>query len=94
MHVNGSSGPPPGPKSTAPTTPPARRFLGVAMVAAEIGMSEATLYRAIRAGEFPAVRVRNRYVVPVRVLDAMEEAALSTGSLVDAADWVDRTGVA
>jgi excisionase family DNA binding protein len=57
----------------------------VAEVAAELGLSEPTVYRAIRAGEFPAIRVRGRYVVPARAIDEMENAAVATG-LVDAAD--------
>lgn len=57
-------------------------------------MTEATLYRAIRSGEFPAVRVRNRYVIPVKILDALEHAALTNGGTVDAADWVTGQGVA
>lgn len=61
-----------------------RRFYTVAQVAAELGLSEPTVYRAIRAGEFPAIRVRGRYVVPARAIDALEESAIAIG-LVDAA---------
>ena len=50
-------------------------------------MSQMTLYRAIAAGEFPAVRIGRRLVVPARVLDDMAEAALATGMTVDTADW-------
>lgn len=70
------------------------RFLSVAATARLLGMSEATLYRAIRADEFPAVRVRNRYLVPRRVLDAMEDAAMRAMAVVEAADWVERGDVA
>ncbi|MGH3680130.1 MAG: helix-turn-helix domain-containing protein [Natronosporangium sp.] len=62
-----------------------RRFYTVAEVAVELGLSEPTVYRAIRAGEFPAIRVRGRYVVPAKAIDAMEEWAIASG-LVDAAD--------
>lgn len=48
-------------------------------------VSEVTLYRAIRNGQFPAIKVRGRYVVPASALDAMEHAAVDTGGLVDAA---------
>lgn len=65
--------------------PRAKRFYTVAEVAAELGLSEPTVYRAIRAGEFPAIRVRGRYVVPARAIDEMENAAVTTG-LVDAVD--------
>ena len=103
MHFHVSSAEPAGkavsgsPPVTPPVTTPTRpgpRFLHVAAVARALGMSEATLYRAIRCGEFPAVRVRNRYVIPTKVLDTLEDAALTTGSVVDAADWSDGQGVA
>ncbi len=52
------------------------------------GISSVTLYRAINAGEFPAVRVRGRVIVPARVLDALIEGAVEGGSVVDAASYV------
>jgi excisionase family DNA binding protein len=68
-----------------------RRWLSVAELAHELahelGMSPMTLYRAIAAGEFPAVRIGRRIVVPARVLEDMAAAALSTGTTVDTADW-------
>jgi excisionase family DNA binding protein len=69
-----------------------RRFQTVASVARLLHISEVTIYRAIHAGEFPAIKVRGRYVIPTSVVDAMETAALKTGAMVDAADWVS-TGV-
>ena len=63
-------------------------FLSVSATARLLGMSEMTLYRAIAAGEFPAVRIRGRLIIPTRAIDAMVDAALSEGQLVDAADWV------
>jgi len=65
------------------------RFHSVATTAAILGMSEVTLYRAIHAGQFPAVKVRGRFVIPARALDDMEASALSTG-LVDAGDYALR----
>ena len=47
-----------------------------------------TLYRAIAAGEFPAVRIRGRLIVPARALDAMAEAAIAEQTVVDASYWV------
>jgi len=47
-----------------------------------------TLYRAIQAGEFPAVRIRGRIIVPVKAIEAMTDAALQSSGLVEAADWV------
>ncbi len=74
---------------TFPLRPPApRRFYSVAEVAEISGISSVTLYRAINAGEFPAVRVRGRVIVPARVLDALIEGAVDAGSVVDAASFV------
>jgi excisionase family DNA binding protein len=69
------------------------RFLSVAGAAEVLGMSQVTLYRAIHARQFPAVKVRGRYVIPARVLDAIEDAVLTTGTVVDAADWSDGVGL-
>lgn len=63
-------------------------FLSVAEQADELGISEVTLYRAIKAGEFPAVRIRGRLIIPAGAAQAMAEAALTTGTAVDAANWV------
>jgi excisionase family DNA binding protein len=71
-----------------------RRFLNVAAAAEILGMSEVTLYRAINAGEFPAIKVRGRYVIPARSLDEMEDAAVTTGTVVDAAGWAESRGTA
>jgi hypothetical protein len=46
-----------------------------------------TVYRAIAAGEFPAVKIRGRVIVPAGAIDAMIEAATSGGTLVHSADW-------
>jgi excisionase family DNA binding protein len=57
----------------------APRFYSVAQVAEMFGMSTMTVYRAIAAGEFPAVRIRGRLIVPAKALDAMVDAALDHG---------------
>ncbi|MPZ64557.1 MAG: hypothetical protein GEU83_03230 [Pseudonocardiaceae bacterium] len=51
-------------------------------------MSPMTVYRAIGAGEFPAVRIRGRLIVPAKAVEAMVEAAVADRTVVDAADWV------
>lgn len=55
-----------------------KRFFTVAEAAELMGLSEPTVYRAIRAGEFPAIKIRGRYVVPARAIDEMEASALAT----------------
>jgi excisionase family DNA binding protein len=80
--------------TTAPTSADAaagaaaKRFYSVPEVAEMIGTSSVTLYRAIRDGEFPAVRIRGRLVVPAKAIDAMIDAVVAEQSVVDAAAWV------
>jgi excisionase family DNA binding protein len=63
------------------------RFYSVAEAAAILGMSSMTLYRAIAAGEFPAVRVRGRLIIPVRAIDQLVDLAVTGGVVVDASTW-------
>jgi excisionase family DNA binding protein len=65
-----------------------RTFMSVTETAKLLGMSDMTLYRAIAAGEFPAVRVRGRLIVPTRAIEEMIDVALADGRSVDAAAWV------
>ncbi len=55
-----------------------KRFFTAAEAAELMNLSEPTVYRAIRAGEFPAIKVRGRYVVPAKAIDEMEASALAT----------------
>jgi excisionase family DNA binding protein len=58
---------------------PPPTFYDVQNVADMFRMSRMTVYRAIRSGELPAVRIRGRWLVPKRVIDALianAEAAL------------------
>jgi excisionase family DNA binding protein len=66
--------------------PAPKRFFTVAEAADLLGLSAPTVYREVRTGRFPAIRVRGRYVVPAKAIDAMEQAALA-GTLVDPADY-------
>jgi len=64
------------------------RFYSVAEVARMLGTAPVTLYRAIREGEFPAVRIRGRLIVPAKALEAMADLAVTEQTTVDAAGWV------
>lgn len=76
-------------KRTDPYEPAGEpRFISVPEVARRTGMSAMTIYRAIAAGEFPAVRVRGRLIVPAEVLDAMAAAAIAEQTVIDASFWV------
>jgi excisionase family DNA binding protein len=66
--------------------PAQRQWYSVAEVARMFGMAQMTLYRAIHDGEFPAVKIRGRYVIPAKALEAMEQAAVTTQALVTPAD--------
>jgi excisionase family DNA binding protein len=65
-----------------------RLFLTVGETADALRVDPATIYRAIRAGTFPAVRVRGRYVIPARAIDGLAARALETGACVDVTDVV------
>lgn len=69
-------------------------FLSVSATAKMLGISDVTLYRAIAAGEFPAVRVRGRLIIPSKAVEAMVNAAVDAGAVVDAAVWVPEQRVA
>jgi excisionase family DNA binding protein len=74
--------------SYAPPAPAPRPFLSVSEAAPMLRLSEMTLYRAIHDGQFPAVRIRGRLIIPTRAIDEMIAAAMADGAMVDAADWV------
>jgi excisionase family DNA binding protein len=60
-------------------------FYTVSEAARILRVDPATIYRAIRAGEFPAVRVRTRYIVPARAVDRIAAIAAASGACVDVA---------
>lgn len=62
-------------------------FYKVSEVAAMFRMSALTLYRAIQDGEFPGIRVRRRYIIPAKPIDAMRKMA-EAGQFVDPIEWV------
>lgn len=68
-------------RSTVPPSGEAPRFYSVAQVARMLGMSTMTVYRAIRDGEFPAVRVRGRLIVPAKAVEEMAETAVTGRSV-------------
>ncbi|MDT0348143.1 helix-turn-helix domain-containing protein [Pseudonocardia charpentierae] len=50
-------------------------FYDVRDVAEMFQMSRMTVYRAIHTGELPAVRIRGRWLVPAKVIEALVTAA-------------------
>jgi excisionase family DNA binding protein len=63
------------------------RFHSVAEAAHILGVSEMTMYRAIRSGQFPAVQLMGRLIIPKRVIDEIIDTAIDTGALVNTQDW-------
>lgn len=59
------------------------RFYSVPEVARLCGTSAMTIYRAIDAGEFPAIRIRGRWIVPAKAIDEIEAAAMNHYEAVD-----------
>lgn len=68
--------------------PESPRFYNVAEAARMLRMSAMTLYRAIEANQFPAVRIRGRLIIPAKAIDEMVDAAFERYGAVDAAEFV------
>ena len=69
----------------------------VSEAAALLSVSQEHLYRQIKSSTFPAVdmrgrRLRGKYVVPARAVEALLDAATKTGALVEAASYVIEDG--
>ncbi|AXX28611.1 helix-turn-helix domain-containing protein [Actinosynnema pretiosum subsp. pretiosum] len=62
-----------------------RIFYTVAEAARVLRVDPATVYRAIRENAFPAVRLRTRYVVPAKAVEALADEAAESGEVVDVA---------
>lgn len=74
--------------NTASLSPERPRFYSVAQVADMFGMSEMTVYRAIRDGEFPAVKIRGRLIVPAKVIDEMTNAVIAGQGIANSPNWM------
>ena len=70
--------------------PIARTFLTVAEAAELLRVDTSTLYRAIRAEEFPAVRIRARYLIPTKVIDELVDDAIASANTPAAAGVLRR----
>ena len=75
---------PPPPRSGRRPRP---AFYTVEEVAEVLRVDPVTIYRAIRAGEFPAVKIRKRYVVPQKAIELLVEDVMATGGCVDTSEW-------
>jgi len=66
---------------------PRPQFLTVVEAAGLMRVSTDLIYDLIREGAFPTIKLRNRYVVPLRALQQLETDAMSSGSVVDVTEW-------
>jgi excisionase family DNA binding protein len=53
-------------------------------------LDESTMYRHLRAGTFPGVKIGGRYVVPRAVVDRLISDVLATGRCIDLGRWTER----
>jgi excisionase family DNA binding protein len=58
-------------------------FLTVHEAAEILRVDAATIYRSIRAGSFPAVRIRSRYVIPAAAIRELATTAVDDGTCVE-----------
>lgn len=58
-------------------------FYTVREAAELLRVGASTLYRIIRDGDFPAVRLRSRYVIPAVALERLLAEVEATGGVVD-----------
>lgn len=75
--------------AAVPSQPEQRRpaFYNVAETAEITGLDESTLYRHLRQGKFPGIKIGGRYVVPRAVIERLIDDVLATGRCVDLAEW-------
>lgn len=67
-----------------------RPFLTVKEAAAELRLDESTLYRHLREGRFPGVKVGGRYLIPTAVIEELVTDAIATGRCIDIDEWAIR----
>ena len=75
-----------------PDRPAAQRpsFYTAAETAEILRLDESTLYRHLRNGTFPGLKIGGRYVVPCAVLDRLVDDVLVTGRCVDLGGWTEQ----
>lgn len=65
-------------------------FYTAAETAEILRLDESTLYRHLRNGTFPGLKIGGRYVVPSAVLDRLVDDVLVTGRCVDLGGWTEQ----
>lgn len=62
-------------------------FYTAAETAEILRLDESTLYRHLRRGSFPGLKIGGRYVVPGAAIERLVDDVLVTGRCVDLAAW-------
>jgi excisionase family DNA binding protein len=70
--------------------PRTANFLLVREAAEIMRMDDSTLYRHLRGGRFPAVKVGGRYLVPAAAVEQMAEEAVVSGRCIVVEQWAVR----
>ncbi|MBN9759363.1 hypothetical protein Ae406Ps2_3570c [Pseudonocardia sp. Ae406_Ps2] len=65
-------------------------FYTAAETAAMLRLDESTLYRHLRRGTFPGLKIGGRYVVPGAVLERLVADILTTGRCIDLGSWTEQ----
>ena len=65
-------------------------FYTAAETAEILRLDGSTLYRHLRSGTFPGLKIGGRYVVPGAVLDRLVDDVLVTGRCVDLGGWTEQ----
>ena len=76
--------------ANAPTAHTAPTFYNVAEAAELLRLDQSTMYRHLRGGRFPAVKIGGRYIVPRIVVERLIEDVLAAGICLDIAEWTAR----
>ncbi|WP_158841176.1 helix-turn-helix domain-containing protein [Saccharothrix deserti] len=65
-------------------------FYTVSEAAKVLRVDANTIYRAIREDASPAVKIRTRYIVPAKAIEALASGATETGGVLDVAAMVQQ----
>ncbi|QRP45782.1 helix-turn-helix domain-containing protein [Amycolatopsis sp. FDAARGOS 1241] len=65
-------------------------FYNVAEAADLFRLDQSTMYRHLRSGRFPGLKIGGRYVVPRVVVERLVNDVLALGHCIDVADWAAR----
>ncbi len=75
---------------TKPASVSRPSFYTAAETAEILRLDESTLYRHLRSGTFPGLKIGGRYVVPGAVIERLVDDVLVTGRCVDLGSWTQQ----